>query len=86
MQPPLVDAIKRGQKSLDDASGKSFLEQGSSRTVEAEWCSVEMRQEAFSSADGCGFEVAKAMAHYVIIQEKAVRDETPLRKLDARKA
>lgn len=86
MQSPLAATIERGQESRDDASGKSFLEWGSSRTVEAEWCRGGMRQEAFSSTDGCGFEVAKAIAHYVIIQEKEMRDETLLRKLDARKA
>lgn len=82
-QPLPAAAIKRGQRSLDDASGKSFIGLGCSRTVEAEWFRGGVRGEAFSRIGALGFEIAKAMLHCAIPQAKEVRGENPLRKLGA---
>lgn len=82
-QPVPAAAIKRGQRSLDDASGKSFIGLGCSRTVEAEWFRDGVRGEAFSRIGAFGFELAKVVVRCAIPQAKEMKGENPLRKLGA---
>lgn len=68
VQPPLSGPLKKGKKSLDNATGKSSVEMW---TGKAEWCRGVIRGEVFSRMTVLSFDVAKARAHYTIAQAKA---------------
>lgn len=82
-QPVPAAAIKRGQRPLDDVSGKSFIGLGCSRTVEAEWFRDGVRGEAFYRIGALVFKIAKAVVRCAVPQAKEMKGENPLRKLGA---